>query len=1106
MHHSSLVIAVLGAVVMLGCPPPPKAPDRAPPAPQILAFTASTNEVAAGSTVTLQWETRDATSVQLTEANKGLVSGVDAALTAGSVPVVVDQNTLFILTARNDRGVRESAVVQVAVNEGPRGVLFVSTPRQIAAGESSVLAWFAIGAKELEIHDERGNALDLGAQLERGSVKVSPTATTAYRLIVDGDEYEAQVDVNPRVSLFTATPAAAIPGQPLTLRWQTSGASRVMLSSAEDGALASEADPAKVADGSFTLDVPKSLDRAAVLTFTLRAEGALAESFTEQKLTVSVEGQPKITEFQVPEYAREGRTFTISWKTSGADSVELLRNGVTFYRSLDLASAAVGGIEIETPAADETYQLRAIHSRGGEALSAIENVDPVGAPTVSVFETAPAHIANGGDPITLTWNVPSARNVRIRVKDSFIVTERTGPAAESGTIQVYPNEDTEWVLEADNGLGETLSAGPLSAAVAGPAGLVYTPNRAVPAGTPLTVTAASFSGAIAITGVPHSNVLHNEAGEAFIDISLTGDDTFYTGPNFTNKEITLPEIFTTAIYGVPVSTKIITININGWMMFGKPTVSAAGTDLREPLPSPRLDPLALAPFWEDLSTEDNTAIFYQLDWAKGARRLIVQWNSAKWGGPGGPRLTFQVQIYSTGKVVYAYGSVNNVPLATPSIGVINGDGRAAVTAPVRPVDGDTFTFFGTAPLPVTFPAPPGKISPQVNVGTDGFINVDLAPSIIPAGQFVISEVNANPPASVANGQWIELENKTATPFDLDGWELDFGGGNVHTLSAANGATEIPANGRLVLAQSDVLGNGVSADYVYGQAFSMPAGGGTMAVGLLGGTYALLDFGSVVPGYSVQRGAITSDPSRLVETGVTEMLCTARHANAYGTNQYGTPGQANSPCPVYRYAGSTTITAFEALSSSPTAGKVAFTGSPNESIDEITLPVPVRYGGQPYSKLWVSTNGFISLDAIACTSSSNCLYGNKTSLNPGAVDSGLIAPYWDDLIANAGGGIWWDRKVPGLAPNDGYTVVSWEDFKHDTSSFTGSLNFQVRFYDTGDIEFVFGTMSGSNTTLPRGSSATTWLEDPTGLVAFKVNTNSTTAPGIRPMTAYRFVHE
>ena len=1105
MHRSSLVIAVLGAVVLLGCPPPPKAPDPVPPAPRVLAFSASADEVAAGSTVTLQWETRDATSVQLSEANKGLVSGVDSALTAGSVPVVVDQTTLFILTARNDRGVRESAVVHVAVKEGPRSVLFVATPQQIAAGESSVLAWSAIGAKELEIHDERGNALDLGAQLASGSVKVSPTATTAYRLTADGDEYEAQVEVNPRVSLFSATPAAAIPGQPLTLRWQTSGASRITVSSVGEGVLASETDPAKVSDGSFALELPSTLDRAAVLTFTLRAEGASAESFTEQKLTVNVEGQPKITDFQVPAYAREGRTFTISWKTSGADSVELLRNGVLFFRSLDLASAAAGQVEIETPAADEKYQLRATHSRGGEALSAIENVDPVGAPTVSVFESGPDHIANGGDPITLTWSVPNARNVRIRVKDSFIVTQETGPDAESGTIQAYPNEDTEWVLEADNGLGETISAGPLSGAVAGPAGLVYSPTRDVPAGTPVTVTAATFSGATAITGVPHSDVLHNAAGEAFVDISVTGEDANYSTSNFTNKKITLPEVFTTAIYGVPVSTNLITVNVNGWMLLGDATVNGAGTDVWEPLPSPRLDPLALAPFWEDLRGDIGTNTYFQLDWAKGARRLIVQWDGPKWGGNSGPRITFQVQVYSTGKVVYAYRTVDNAPGATPSIGVINGDGRAAVTAPVRPADGDTFTFFGPAPLPVTFPAPPAKITPQVQVGTDGFINVDLAPAILPPGQFVISEVNANPPASVTDGQWIELENKTATPLDLDGWELDFGGGNVHTLSAANGAMVIPANGRLVLAQSAVLGDGVSADYVYGSGFSMPAGGGTVGVGLLGGAYAVFDFGSAVPGYSVQRGAITSDPSRLLVTGTTEMICTARHANAYGTGQYGTPGQANSTCPVYRYAGGTTITTFEALSSNPTAAKVAFTGSPNESIDEITLQVPVRYGGQPYSKLWVSTNGFISLDEIACSSSTNCLWSNKTSLNPSAVDSGLIAPFWDDLFANAAGGIWWARREPGLAPNDGYTVVSWEDFRHDTTGFTGSLNFQVRFYDTGDIEFVFGTMNGSTANLTRGSSATTWLEDPTGLFAYSVN-RSSTSPGISPMTAYRFVHE
>ena len=1105
MHRSSLVVAVLGAVVMIGCPPAPKPPDPVPPAPQIVAFSASANEVPAGTTVTLQWETRDATSVSVSDATTGPVPGVDAAQTAGSVSVEVDQTTLFILTARNDRGVRESAVLQVSVQEGPARVLFVATPGQIAAGESSVLAWSAPGAKEVAIEDAGGNPLDLGAQFDTGSVKVSPLATTAYRLTVDGDEYEAQVDVSPRISLFAATPDAATLGQPLTLSWRTSGASKLAISLAGTGEIHTEADASKLADGSFDFPLPSRLEGASVLTFTLRVEGASAESATEQKLTVYVEGYPAITEFQVPEYAREGQTFTIAWKTQAAHSVELLRDGLAIYRSPDLATASAGSVELVTPAADEKYQLRAIHGRGGEALSTIENVNPVGAPTVLTFESAPANIANGGDLVTLTWNVPNARNLRVRVKDSILVAERTGPTAETGTVQVYPNADTEWVIEADNGLGEAIEVESSFSAVATPARFVYSPDMAMPVGTPVTLTATTINGSGPVSGLPHSNVLHNAPGEAFIDISETGVD-IGTSTDSTTKEITLAEVFKTAIHGMPVATSIISININGWMKLGEADVTGSATETPEPLPSSVLDPLTLTPFWEDLYDDSAAKTYYQLDWAHGAQRLIVQWDRVEYDPIAASELTFQAQIYSSGKVVYAYRAVSDAAASTPVIGVINADGTGAVSSTVRPADGDTLTFFGPVTLPITFPAPPSAITPQIQMGTEGFINIEFAPALLPPEQFVISELSANPPTSVTDGQWIEFENRTATPIDLDGWELDFGGGNVHTLSAANGTTVIPPNGHLVLAQSAGAGDGVAVGYVYGNGFSIPATGGTVGVRLAGGTYARFDAGTTLPGYSMQRGALTQDPILLVETGVTELVCTARRSRTYGSGQHGTPGQPNPPCPVYHFTGGSPSNAFQALATSPTAHRVTLSGGGNESIDAISLPVPVRYGGQPFSTIWVSTNGYISLDAIACTSASDCHFANNISLAPAAVDSGLIAPFWDDLIANSNGGIWWERKVPGLAPDDGYTVVSWEDFKHDTSSFTGSLNFQVRFYDTGDIEFIFGGMSGSTNTFPRGSTATTWLEDPNGRFAYEVNTNSTTAPGIKAMTAYRFVHE
>jgi hypothetical protein len=145
----------------------------------------------------------------------------------------------------------------------------------------------------------------------------------------------------------------------------------------------------------------------------------------------------------------------------------------------------------------------------------------------------------------------------------------------------------------------------------------------------------------------------------------------------------------------------------------------------------------------------------------------------------------------------------------------------------------------------------------------------------------------------------------------------------------------------------------------------------------------------------------------------------------------------------------------------------------------------------------------------CANSVTCYATSPTSItSTSKMPVGAIAPFWDDLDVNAGGGIYWARRTPNITANDGYTVVSWENVKRVSSTETYALNFQIKFFDTGNIEFHYGTMSGtggSGTTASdnaKGLHATTWLEVPEGGVGFTVNVNST-SPGVAPSAGYRF---
>ena len=66
-----------------------------------------------------------------------------------------------------------------------------------------------------------------------------------------------------------------------------------------------------------------------------------------------------------------------------------------------------------------------------------------------------------------------------------------------------------------------------------------------------------------------------------------------------------------------------------------------------------------------------------------------------------------------------------------------------------------------------------------------------------------------------------------------------------------------------------------------------------------------------------------------------------------------------------------------------------------------------------------------------------------------------------------------------------------------------LDFQVKLFDDGVIEFHYGRMaSGSYTRRATGINTVTWLENPAGTQALVINARSVT-PGISPHSAFRF---
>ena len=81
------------------------------------------------------------------------------------------------------------------------------------------------------------------------------------------------------------------------------------------------------------------------------------------------------------------------------------------------------------------------------------------------------------------------------------------------------------------------------------------------------------------------------------------------------------------------------------------------------------------------------------------------------------------------------------------------------------------------------------------------------------------------------------------------------------------------------------------------------------------------------------------------------------------------------------------------------------------------------------------------------------------------------------------------------------IVQWHHWAHFAN--TDDLNFQVKLFDDGVIEYHYATMnSGGSSQYGSGASAVTWLENAAGTSALYVNIQ-TTNPGLSPNSAFRF---
>ncbi len=137
-------------------------------------------------------------------------------------PVLLKKKNRLFVYLRGKRGASISVELRKKAGEPPPPpeISFSAEPSSIITGESSILSWDTTHAQSVRIEPGIGN-VDL-----RGSIVVSPTATTSYALVAEGPGGTASREVTvtvapppPQVEL-EVNPNVLEPGDACTLSWR----------------------------------------------------------------------------------------------------------------------------------------------------------------------------------------------------------------------------------------------------------------------------------------------------------------------------------------------------------------------------------------------------------------------------------------------------------------------------------------------------------------------------------------------------------------------------------------------------------------------------------------------------------------------------------------------------------------------------------------------------------------------------------------------------------------------------------------------------------------------------------------------------------------------
>jgi outer membrane protein OmpA-like peptidoglycan-associated protein len=239
----------------------------------IVLFTASPDLVEIGQTVTLNWQTTNATEVT--------IEGIGTVPESGTRKVKPTESTTYTITATGEGG-SKTISVDVEVASGPvPTIIFTASPDIVQKGGTVNLNWQTTNATEVSIEG-------IGTVPATGTRKVKPTENTTYTLTATGvggtqtATAEVEIAAGPvPVIMFSANPETVVTGHPVKLNWQVTNATDISIDNGVG-----------VVQAKGTKQVKP--EQSTVYTLTATGEGGTVTSMVEVEITQPPPIQAKV--------------------------------------------------------------------------------------------------------------------------------------------------------------------------------------------------------------------------------------------------------------------------------------------------------------------------------------------------------------------------------------------------------------------------------------------------------------------------------------------------------------------------------------------------------------------------------------------------------------------------------------------------------------------------------------------------------------------------------------------------------------------------------------------------------------------------------------------